>query len=88
MLHVFLMNGQGRNFLNTLIQNAVSPNVDGVGAMDPGSTATVQIFKSVRLPVESAHTLFGHTVRGGVFGSQRDAASLRATDSLITKICL
>ena len=49
-----------------------------------GSTATVHIFKSVRLPVESAHSPFGLAVRRGMFGSQRSAASLRATDSLIT----
>ena len=30
--------------------------------------ATVQIFKSVRLPVESAHSPFGHAVRGGASG--------------------
>ena len=43
----------------------VTPNADGVDAMaseqGPGSTATVQIFKSVHLPVESAHSPFGHT---------------------------
>ena len=45
----------------------------------PASTATVQIFKSVRLPVESApDSPFGHAVRVGVFGSQRGARSLRA----------
>ena len=54
----------------------------------PGSTATVRIFQSIRLPVESAHSPFGHTVRGGVFGSQRSVASLRATDSLIRNVCL
>ena len=30
----------------------------------------VQIFKSVCLPVESAHSPFGHAVRGGVFRGQ------------------
>ena len=54
----------------------------------PGSTATVQIFKSVHLPVESAHSPFGNTARGGVLGSRCCAASLRATDSLITNVCL
>ena len=54
----------------------------------PGYPSTVQMFKSVRLPIESAHSPFGHTVRGGVFGSQHCAASLRATDSLITNVCL
>ena len=47
-----------------------------VGAMDmrtgTGAIATVQIFRSVRLAVESAHPPFGHAVRGGVFGSQHD----------------
>ena len=46
----------------------------------PGAMATVQIFNSVRLPVEVAYSPFGHTVRR-VFGSQRGAASLRTTDS-------
>ena len=54
----------------------------------PRSTATVQIFKSVHMPIESAHFPFGHAVMGGVFGSQRGAASLRATDSLITNVYL
>ena len=31
--------------------------------LGPGSTATVQIFKLVRLPVESAHSPFGHIYR-------------------------
>ena len=53
----------------------------------PGSTATVQIFKSIRWPVESTHSPSGHTVRGGEFGSQRGEAGLRATDSLITNVC-
>ena len=70
----------------------VFPNVDGwmqrTREQGPGSTATVQPFKSVRLPVESAHYPFGHTVRGGVFGNQRGAASLSATDSLTTDVCL
>ena len=54
----------------------------------PGSTATVHIFQSVRLPVESVHSPFGHAVRGGVFGSQHVAASLHVTESLITNVCL
>ena len=52
------------------------------------STATVQIFKSVCLSGDSAHSPFGHTEWGGVFGSQRVATSLCATDSLITNVCL
>ena len=47
---------------------------------------TVQIFISVRLPIESADSPFGLAVGGGVFGSQRGAASVPATYSLITTV--
>ena len=48
----------------------------------PGSTAKVQIFKSVRLHVESVRSSFGHTVRGGGFRSQRgDVVSVLQTRS-------
>ena len=53
------------------------PNADRVGATDTRTGRHFKImFKSVRLPVESAHSPFSYTVRGGVFGSQRGAASL------------
>ena len=55
---------------------------------EPGSTVTVQILKSLRLPVDSTHSPFGQALRGGVFGSQRSDTSLRASDLLITNVCL
>ena len=52
-----------------------------------GSMVTVQIKNQFACPLNLLSPV-RHPVRGGVFGSQRGAAGLCATDLLITNICL
>ena len=69
-----------------------SQNVDGLDATDmrtdwvPRRQFKCSILFAYLL--ESAHSLFCHSARGGVFGNRCGAASLRAPDSHITNVCL
>ena len=82
---------QHNNMLISECRSLVSPNADGVGATDRQAGTEVHGDSSnflIRLlcPLNPFTPHSSHAVMGGVFGSQRCAASLCATDSLI--VCL
>ena len=70
------------------LDTMLKPDICDDSSLRHGDWGPRRQFQSVGLPVESAHSPFGHTVKGGVFESQRGAISLCATDSLIKNVCL